>query len=69
MRLILISYMNIFNSITYYDVVSNIKTIALPRGSPAFGDLLGEISTEEEAVGLGMLTAIVVQGQGDTAGC
>ena len=53
-------------TIPYTDVVADIKAIDVPRNSPAFWDMLGEISTAEDASGRGMLTVIVVHGQGDT---
>jgi hypothetical protein len=66
MRQLLIQRARQCQTITYSDVVSNIKAIDLPRGSPALWKMLGEISTEEDAAERGMLTAIVVHGQGDT---
>jgi hypothetical protein len=66
MRQILIEAAKKCETIAYSDLVPKIKAINLPRNSPAFWDMLGEISTEENADGRGMLTAIVVHGQGDT---
>ncbi len=53
-------------TISYTDLVAGIKSIDVPRNSPAFWDMLGEISTAEDAAGRGMLTVIVVHGIGDT---
>jgi hypothetical protein len=66
MRQILIERAKLCQTIAYSDLVPKIKAIDFPRNSPAFWDVLREISTEENADGRGMLTAIVVHGQGDT---
>jgi len=66
MRQILIERAKLCQTITYSDLVSKIKAIDLLPSSPAFWDMLGEISTEENAAGRGMLTVIVVHGQGET---
>jgi hypothetical protein len=65
MKQVLIESAKLCQTITYSDLVPKIKAIDLPRNSPAFWNMLGEISTEEDAAGRGMLTAIVVHGQGD----
>jgi len=66
MRQILIGRAKQRQTIPYTDLVAQIKAIDLPRNSPALWNMLGEISTEEDAAGRGMLTVIVVHGQGDT---
>jgi hypothetical protein len=45
-------------TIPYTDLVADIKAIDVPRNSPAFWDMLGEISTAEDAAGRGMLTGM-----------
>jgi hypothetical protein len=52
-------------TIPYTDLVADIKAINLPRNSPAFWDMLGEISEAEDAAGRGMLSVIVVHKVGD----
>ena len=66
MRQILIGLAKQRRTITYSDLVAQIKVIDLQRDSPALWNMLGEISTAEDAAGRGMLTVIVVHGQGDT---
>ena len=66
MRQILIDRAKQRQTIPYTDLVAQIKAIDLPRNSPTLWNMLGEISTEEDAAGRGMLTVIVVHGHGDT---
>jgi hypothetical protein len=51
--------------IPYSELVDEIKTIDIEAHDPRLFHLLGEISTEEERAGRGMLTAIVVHKHGD----
>lgn len=51
--------------IPYSDLVRRITTIQLEPHDPRLFRLLGEISTEEDAVGRGMLSAVVVHKAGD----
>jgi hypothetical protein len=66
MRQILIGRAKLRQTIPYSDLVVQVKAIDLPRNSPTLWNMLGEISTAEDAAGRGMLTVIVVHGQGDT---
>jgi len=66
MREILIDRAKQRQTIPYTDLVADIEAIDLPRNSPALWDMLGEISTAEDAAGRGMLTVIVIHGKGDT---
>jgi hypothetical protein len=66
MRQILIGQAKQGRTIPYSDLAAQIKTIKLPRNSPDLWNMLGEISTKEDAAGRGMLTVFVVHGQGDT---
>ncbi len=66
MRQILIGQAKQGRTIPYSDLAAQIKTIKLPRNSPDWWNMLGEISTKEDAAGRGMLTVLVVHGQGDT---
>jgi len=66
MRQILIGRAKQRQTIPYSDLVAKVKAIDLPRNSPAFWDMLGEISTEEDTAGRGLLTVIVIHGKGDT---
>lgn len=51
--------------IAYSELVRNIKSIDLEAHDPRLFHLLGEISSEEDKAGRGMLTAIVVHKSGD----
>lgn len=51
--------------ITYSELTSQITAIRLDPDSFALADLLGEISTAEDAAGRGMLSVIVVHKTGD----
>jgi hypothetical protein len=66
MRQILVERAKERQTIPYTDLVADIKAIDVQRNSPAFWDMLGEISTTEDAAGRGMLTVIVVHAKGDT---
>ena len=65
MRDILISRASARGMITYSELVSKLKTIKLEPESFALATMLGEISTEENAAGRGMLSVIVVHKHGD----
>jgi len=52
-------------TIAYSDLVSGIKSISLQARDLRLFHLLGEISTEEDALGHGMLTVVVVHKSGD----
>lgn len=47
-------------TISYSDLVDQIKAIKLEPHDARLADLLGEISSEEDAAGRGMLTVLVV---------
>ena len=51
--------------IAYSELVQKIKSIDLEAHDPRLFHLLGEISSEEDGAGRGMLTAIVVHKSGD----
>jgi len=51
--------------IAYSELVQKIKSIHLEAHDPRLFHLLGEISSEEDGAGRGMLTAIVVHKSGD----
>lgn len=51
--------------ITYSDLTVAITAIAFKPHDAALANLLGEISTDENEAGRGMLTVIVVHKQGD----
>jgi hypothetical protein len=65
MRKILLERARLRGMIPYSDLVERIHTIRLEPESPALAAMLGEISTEEDAAGRGMLSVIVVHKQGD----
>lgn len=52
-------------TIPYSDVVNQVTTIHLEPDSYALAAMLGEISSEEDSAGRGMLTVIVVHKEGD----
>ena len=66
MRQILIGRAKQRQTIPYTDLVAQVKAIDLLRNSPVLSNILGAISTAEDAAGRGMLTVIVVHGHGDT---
>ena len=49
----------------YSELVSQVTAISLEPNSYALADMLGEISTEEDSAGRGMLSVIVVHKIGD----
>src|SRR5262245_9840969 len=51
--------------ISYGDLVSRLTTVQMTPDDPRLAHLLGEISTEEDAAGRGMLSVLVVHGSGD----
>lgn len=51
--------------IAYSELVAQITALSLEPHDPRLFHLLGEISSEEDAAGRGMLTAIVVHKSGD----
>jgi len=65
MRQILIKRAQVRGMIPYSELVSQIHTIQMEPKSYALAAMLGEISREEDAVGRGMLTVIVVHKSGD----
>ncbi len=65
MRNILIDRAKVRGMIPYSELVSKIKTVSLEPESYALANILGEISSEEDALGRGMLTVIVVHKYGD----
>jgi len=65
MRQILIAIAKKRGIIPYGELVSRIQTIRLKPESYALAAMLGEISTEENAAGHGMLTVLVVHKRGD----
>lgn len=65
MRSILIERAKVGGTIPYSDLVNQVTTIHLEPHSHALATMLGEISSEEDAAGRGMLTVIVVHKVGD----
>jgi hypothetical protein len=51
--------------ITYGELTDQLRTIRIDPHSDAMGQILGEISTDEDAAGRGMLSVIVVHKHGD----
>jgi hypothetical protein len=51
--------------ITYSDLVKSIRRISLEPNDGRLAHMLGEISSEEDSAGRGMLTAVVVHKEGD----
>ena len=64
-RAIMIDRTKVRGMITYTDLVKQIKRVRLEPHDPRLFHLLGEISTEEDAAGRGMLSVIVVHKTGD----
>lgn len=64
-RRALIDRARIQSTISYQELASRITAIAVEPWSTALHVLLGEISTEEDAAGRGLLSAIVVHKDGD----
>lgn len=65
MRQILISRAKVRGMIPYSELTSKIKSINLDPESYALAAMLGEISSEENAAGRGMLSVVVVHKTGD----
>jgi hypothetical protein len=55
-------------TITYGNLVQQIASIQFEPDSTALRELLGEISTEEDAAGRGMLSVVVVLATGEGRG-
>ena len=66
MRQVLIATAKKRLTISYSQLVNEVQTIHLEPDSQILAILLGEISSEEDAAGHGMLTVIVVHKTGDT---
>jgi len=60
MRNILIEIAKKQDIIPYSELVKRVQIISLEASSYALADMLGEISTTEDAAGRGMLSAVVV---------
>ena len=65
MRQILIERAKVRGMIPYSELAIKVQAIRLQPESYALAAMLGEISTEEDAAGRGMLTVIVVHKHGD----
>jgi hypothetical protein len=65
MRKILIERAKVRGMIPYSESARQISTIHIEPDSYALAAMLGEISTEEDAAGRGMLSVIVVHKSGD----
>jgi hypothetical protein len=55
------------STIAYSDLVAAIRSLSLQPRDPRLFHLLGEISSDEDAAGRGMLTVVVVHKSGDMA--
>jgi len=64
-RRILIERAKVRGKIPYSELVEQVQTIHLEPDFHALASMLGEISSEEDAAGHGMLTVIVVHKSGD----
>ncbi|RTE94553.1 hypothetical protein D6B98_01735 [Bradyrhizobium sp. LVM 105] len=64
-RSIMIERAKLRGMIAYSDLVRQIQSINLEPHDPRLFHLLGEISSEEDAEGRGMLTVVVVHKLGD----
>jgi len=64
-RQIMIARAKVRGTIPYSDLVAQMKSINLMAHDPRLFHLLGEISSEEDAAGRGMLTVVVVHKLGD----
>lgn len=60
MRRVLVEHARASQTIEYSELVALVRTIRLEPDSHALAHMLGEISTEEDALGRGMLTVLVV---------
>ncbi len=65
MRQVLIERAKVRGMIPYSELASKIRTIQIKPQSYALAAMYGEISSEEDADGRGMLTVIVVHKSGD----
>jgi molybdopterin synthase catalytic subunit len=64
-RVVMIERAKIRGMIPYSDLVKKMKSIKLDAHDPRLFHMLGEISSEEDAAGRGMLTVVVVHKVGD----
>ena len=64
-RRILIERARNRETIAYSELTSLLRAVGLALDSDALATLLREISTEEDAAGRGMLSAVVVHGKGN----
>jgi hypothetical protein len=64
-RQIMIARARVRGTIPYSELVTRLKRIDLEAHDPRLFHLLGEISSEEDAAGRGMLTVVVVHKLGD----
>ena len=64
-RKILISRAKIENPISYSELTNRITTIQIEPQEYAFHEMLGEISIAEDNAGRGLLTALVIQKEGN----
>ena len=64
-RALLIARAKVRGMIPYSDLAKKIKTVRLDAHDQRLFHLLGEISSEEDAAGRGMLSVIVVHKSGD----
>lgn len=55
------------STIAYSELVARIRSISFQPHDPRLFHLLGEVSTEEDKAGRGMLTVVVVHKSGDMA--
>ena len=65
MKEILIERAKVRGMIPYSELAAQIKSIHIAPESYAFAAMLGEVSTEEDKSGRGMLSVIVVHKSGD----
>ncbi len=65
MRRLLIARARAGQTIAYSELVAEVRTIHLEPDSHALAAMLGEISEEEDALGRGMLSVLVVHKEGD----
>lgn len=65
MRDILINCAKLGETIAYSELVQQVKAIHFEPDSHIFHTMLGEISSEEDTAGRGMLSVIVVHKEGD----
>jgi len=64
-RSVMIDRAKVRGMIPYSDLVKEIKAIKLDAHDPRLFHLLGEISSDEDGAGRGMLTVVVVHKVGD----